>query len=245
MDTVGAIQRSVSRQAADAQRLMADLSAQVTRIGEVTALVGEVAAQTNLLALNAAIEAARAGQHGHGFAVVAEEVRTLSDRTQKAVREIGDLLQSVQTSSAAVRQAVDASASASVGLVSSREDLSGAFDKIRAGAETTSGTVTRAQDVGSRLREMAQALSRAMAGFSAIAEENSASAEEMSAAAVEVDGNIRQAASGSEETAAMAQEISAAQEGLADTVAHVHRAASALQGTGRGMVEALEVFQMS
>ncbi len=104
--TVEAINQLAS-QLDNASKVIADLEEHGKRIGAVSDVISGIAEQTNLLALNAAIEAARAGEQGRGFAVVADEVRALAQRTQESTSEIQTVISEIQSGTS---QAVDAMA---------------------------------------------------------------------------------------------------------------------------------------
>ncbi|KAF0218664.1 MAG: methyl-accepting chemotaxis [Geobacteraceae bacterium] len=94
-ETVAGMNRIAERVKVSAQTV-GSLGNRSDQIGEIIATIEDIADQTNLLALNAAIEAARAGEQGRGFAVVADEVRALAERTTRATKEIGEMIKSIQ-----------------------------------------------------------------------------------------------------------------------------------------------------
>lgn len=100
-----AIMERISDRVKDSARTVASLGERGQQIGEIISTIEDIADQTNLLALNAAIEAARAGEQGRGFAVVADEVRALAERTSQATREISQMIKGVQEGT---REAVSA-----------------------------------------------------------------------------------------------------------------------------------------
>ncbi len=93
--TVGTID-DLQKKAAELKGMMLDLGRQTEAIGSIMVTISDIADQTNLLALNAAIEAARAGEAGRGFAVVADEVRKLAEKTMTATKEVGDSIKGIQ-----------------------------------------------------------------------------------------------------------------------------------------------------
>lgn len=157
--------QSISQVATDVQHasnVVSELNVKSENIGHVLDVIRSIAEQTNLLALNAAIEAARAGEQGRGFAVVADEVRTLAQRTQKATQEIQGMIEAIQS------------------------DSQSAVEEMKTGCQRVEESVEQAERAGQSLHQIAETVSV----ISDMNIQIATAAEEQSAVSEEINRNV-------------------------------------------------------
>lgn len=178
MNTIEGLARDVEKTA----NVIGELRTDSENIGVILDVIREVAEQTNLLALNAAIEAARAGEHGRGFAVVADEVRTLAQRTQKSTAEIQKVIEKLQVRAQHAFKAMEEGRQQTMASVEQADKALGSLRMI-------SDAVTRITDMNAHIASAAEQqttvvdeMNRNMVNISSVAEQNAASMAQLETA---------------------------------------------------------------
>ncbi|SDF29340.1 methyl-accepting chemotaxis protein [Methanolobus vulcani] len=198
---------SIKNATADSSGVIMELDGKSKQIGEIVNLITNIADQTNLLALNAAIEAARAGEHGRGFAVVADEVRKLAEDSGNAAKQISTLIGEIQEGTHnAVTSMQQGSAEVDTGAVALNEAVQVVEQVVAAGTQIAN----MVQDIAAAAQEQSASIEEVTSSIeevSAISEESAAGTEEASAAVEQQTATMQELSRSAEDLSSLAADM--------------------------------------
>lgn len=197
----------IQKQVTASAEAVRDLGEQQEKIGAIVQTIDEIAEQTNLLALNAAIEAARAGEQGRGFAVVADEVRKLAERSSEATKEIAGLIENVSNGVNQAISAMEASASEVSQGTAHSDAASKALTAIDAAIRAVRDLSEKSEKAVEDMMRNTDTVTNSITSVASVSEETAAAAQQMSATTEEVSASAQQVTASVEEQTASASEV--------------------------------------
>jgi methyl-accepting chemotaxis protein len=200
---------SINRSVQDLANVVKGLGERSKEIGHIIEVITGIAEQTNLLALNAAIEAARAGEHGRGFAVVADEVRKLAEQSAQSAQQISEMISAIQEETTIAVQTMEETAKEVVEGIGSVHAAGDSFSQIQSAVQEVSAQI---EEVSSSVQQMAAGVEQivhAMKMISDVAEAAASSTQEGSAATEEQLASMEEIASSASSLSKMAEELHA------------------------------------
>ena len=234
----------IRRTSLEAAEKVRELDHHSEKVGEILQVISEIADQTNLLALNAAIEAARAGEHGKGFAVVADEVRKLAERSADSAQEIAQLIGNMREG---ILQAVQAMEKGGEKVAHGTELARQAGQALNAILESLEQTDNQVQGISEDAQKMRDWLDRVVASVenvASITEENTASAEQMAAQGEQVAEAVAEIATFYEEVVASAEEMEASTEDMKTSNEQVYQSAQQLADLAKLLQDQIGKFAL-